>query len=264
MVTMVVDWDFANFSESTLATDHRVRYGKKSFGLLLSLNSCSDAWSGNKGSANPQPSFNMPATRDGKDYIQSYLMRTAATCPRPHNFEWWAEIISVSPRPIYLSKRTESVPSPAHQLICQMLEINFSPVFADSGGARRLITSLPWRRRRGTKQPLRVSVWKERFSFFWYLLCRVDSPLASWETDGRKSDLKLFHLNREGFKPSFCVGVEPIRPSWNDPAAPFSSSSSQELMSLASSSGAIFIFSFMNSNALKSQLNAGSKNRKIK
>lgn len=194
-------------------------------------------------------------------------MKTAATCPRPHNFEWWAEIISISPRPIYLSKLTESVPSPAHQLICQMLEINFSPVFADSDGARRLITSLPWRRRRGTKQPLRVSVWKERFSFFWYLLCWVDSPLASWETlelsreRTKKSDLKLFYLDCEGFKMSFCVGVQPIRPSWNDPAAPFSSSTSHELMSLVSSSWAIFIFLFINSNVLKSQLKAGLKNQ---
>lgn len=28
----------------------------------------------------------------------------------------------------YLSKPTESIPSQAHQLICEMLEINFSPV----------------------------------------------------------------------------------------------------------------------------------------
>lgn len=31
-------------------------------------------------------------------------------------------------RSFYLSKPTESIPSQAHQLICEMLEINFSPV----------------------------------------------------------------------------------------------------------------------------------------
>lgn len=46
-------------------------------------------------------------------------------------------------RRFYLSKPTESIPSQAHQLICEMLEINFQSSLADSDRAHSLIILLP-------------------------------------------------------------------------------------------------------------------------